>query len=349
MVIRLAVASTDAEYLRRFVSALEQNPQLDISVYSDMDSLLQEVGKSHFDVFLFSSELIADDRKCLELKADLRIQLSDENDSKEGIGDIKYVSKYQRVSRIYSKILDYYAEVGGRKGIEDATYAQFITFYSPIGGAGKTTLALTSAMKYAKQGKRTFYMNLEGMASEDCFLPQDHEKGFSDLMRFLDTDTNFRMKIEGMMKEKTDRLFYINHFSSPNDLYDMTLEEMQSLVEVVRKTGLFEVVVADMGTELSEKNLALFELSDRIVVVDKPDEISARKMRCFCEQHHIMNRNASKMLCVLNFDKGIIGSVSGNLPLMGKVGDVQDRDSSKVIEALVNSEETNFLIAALVD
>lgn len=346
MVIRLAVASTDTVYLRRFVSALEQNPKLDISVYSDADNLLQEINQRRFDVFLFSSELIADNPKCMDLQADLKILLCDENDSENERRDIKYVKKYQRVSRIYSKILDYYSEVGGRKGIADDTCTQLITFYSPVGGAGKTTLALTTAMKYARQGKRTFYMNLEDMASEDCFLPQDHEKGFSDLMRFLNTNTNFRMKVEGMLKQKTDRLFYINHFSSPNDLFEMTEEELQALVEAVQKTGLFDLIVADMGTELNKKNLALLDLSDRIVVVEKPDEISAQKMKCFYGQHHIMKRLSSKMLCVTNFDRGIAGSVQGNLLRIGKIGDVRDRDSSKIIETLVASEETNFLTAA---
>lgn len=348
MAIRMAVASMDEEYLRRLALVLEQYPQMDLSVYCNVDSIIESVGKERFDVFVFSSDIMNESLGCMNLQADLKLQLYDENDIRwEEAANIKYVKKYQRVSRIYRQILDYCAGLGEKSGILDASHTGVMAFYSPIGGAGKTTLALASAMKYAKRGKRTFYMSLEDTASESCFLGQDGKEGMSDLIGFLNSDKSFRMKIEKMIKQKSENFYYINHFSSPNDIYEMNVEDVRELVQALKKSGLFDILIIDMGTGLDEKNCALFGMADKVAVVEKLDEMSVGKMDCFYKQQHIMSEYSSKMAGVVNFYNGAASQHQSPFPMLGRVGDIENLDSTNIIETLAESPKTDFLAAVL--
>lgn len=345
MVIKVAIASKDMNYLERLASGLEKYPRLELSIFYDMSQLECACAGRRYDVFLFSPDLfVLDEQLFMEIKADLKVLLCDENDSvKDIFSNMKRIEKYQRISQIYKDLLNLYSEVCGRDTAFGDAATEIIAVYSPVGGAGKTTVALVLAMKYAKSSKRTFYINMEDMASEDCFLPQGGKKGLSDLMRFIYSDANIGMKIQGMLKSKYDNLFYIDHFSSPNDLYDMNVEDVQELLHAVQKSGLFDVVIVDMGTSLDKKSLTIFELSGHVAVVEKTDELSARKMNCFYEQHHIMKEYGSKMLRIINFDNGISNKIESALPILGKIGDIQNMDASNIIEVLANSTKTEFM------
>ena len=109
------------------------------------------------------------------------------------------------------------------------------------------------------------------------------------------------------------------------------------------------MIVVDMGTGLDKKNLALFEMADRVVVVERADEISARKMNCFYKMHHIMNEFSAKMVRILNFDNGISHPIETKIPEIGRVGDVQNMDSANIISVLANSVKNEFMLSTLMD
>lgn len=348
MVIRIALACKDADYLERLFHGLEKFPDLDLTLYSDEEILMQNLNNRRFDIFVFSPEIFVQDTDYQKVKADLKLLLDDEEHSVSIMfADAKRIRKYQRTGNIYKSMLDYYSDVCGRDRGSGNSLAQIVAFYSPIGGAGKTTLALVAAEKFAKNGKRTFYISLEDMASEDCYLQQGNEKGLSDLMKYVDSDANFAMKIESMLKVRRDNFYYVNHFTSPNDIYDMDISDIQGLLKAIQMTGLFDVVVVDMGTALDKKNLTLFEMSDRIVVIERSDEISARKMNCFCRMYHIINEYGMKMARIVNFDNGISYPIESNIPELGRIGIVQNMDAANIISVLADSAKNEFITGVL--
>lgn len=350
MVIRVALACRDEKYLERLVSGLEKIRNLDLAIFSDAESLSRVLAAKHYDVFLFTTDIFDREMDYLNVKADLKLLLDDEEKViSSTFADAKRIRKYQRISLIYKNILDFYSEICGKDALSGNSASKIVTFYSPIGGAGKTTGALVSAEKFAQHGNRTFYISFEDIASEDCYLQQGAEKGISDLMRYVDSNTNIGMKIEGMLKNRGANLYYLNHFTSPNDMYDMTAEDIHNLLTAIQKTGLFDVIVVDMSTCLEKKNLAIFEISDRIVVVERTDEISARKMNCFYTMHHILNDYSYKMIRIVNFDNGISNAIETNIPELGRIGDVQNMDASNVISVLANSSKNEFLLDVLAD
>ena len=334
MIIRMAVADRNKEYVERLINGLEQYTDLQLSVYTDRKSMQLALQTKRFDIVLFDSSVYKGTPPLAEHI--LGIVLCD--DESEIPSDCKHaprIKKYQRISKIYQKILELYADVCGRNTYaEDGNRARITAFYSPAGGCGKTTLTLASACCLAQRGHKVFYINLEDIASEDFYLPQSEEKGMSDLLVCLGTEINFKVKLQGLLRTKTDNFYYLNHFATPNDVYELKEDELEELLRAVSDTGLFDHVVIDMGISLDRKTIRIFECVDQIVMIGKSDAMAVRKLKTFAQQTHIMNACGGKIVSVMNCEKKVGGVAYHGISADISIPWVRYADEAELIEAL---------------
>ena len=344
MLIKVAVADENTEYVNRILNVLEEYEDLSLSVYTEKQAFEQAAGTRHFDVLLLDPSVY--DGQIAIGKSSLIIILLDETEElPESLKSLRKIHKYQRISHIYQQILELYAEVCKDLGeVAGQGRTATIAFYSPAGGVGKTTLALTAAAKLALRGYRTFYLSLEDIASEDCYLPQNAEKGLSEIASYLGESIHFAMKIQGLLQSKLEKLYYLNHFDSPNDLCEMTQEELGELMEQLERTGLFDFMIVDMGAALNGKTRQIFEMADKIVLVERSDAMAQKKLNIFLSQTHIMAEYGGKMFRVLNFDRGRGSMTACEVPLAGKINAVQNPDAAQLITALASDGCSDFLL-----
>lgn len=345
MNIKLAIADRDGEYIDRLLNVLAEYKDLNLSVYTDREGFEKALEGKYFDIVLFSPSVCSGQISLK--KSTMGIVLREDSvEVPEECREFPQIEKYQRISRIYKKILEFYAEVCGDTGTETGRgQAVTIGFFSPAGGTGKTTLALAAATKLSMQGYKTFYMNFEDIPSEDCYLPQTGEKGMSEMLNCLGTEVNFKVKMQGLLQTKTENLYYLNHFNTPNDIYEMEAEEAGELVASIVKTGLFDFIIIDMGISIDSKNLKIFGEADKLVIVEKPDTMTAKKMERFLMQTHIIKEYGSKMVRVLNCNIGRGSSIGSEIPLLGTVSMVQNPDAAHLITMLAGSTAGDFILS----
>lgn len=247
MVLNIAIADKNEEYIERITSVLEGYEGMNLSVFTEENSLEEALTSREFDILLFDQSVydghIEVGKKFLPI-----MLLEEEHGVNIQFQNYKKIRKYQRISRIYQQILELYSEVSGDfTDVAGQKQTAIVVVCSPVGGAGKTTLALAAATKYAVQGYRCLYINFENIASDECYLPQTGTKGMSEIAAQLGEKINFTLKIQSLLQKKRDNLFYLNHFDSPNDIYELTLEETKELLEIFERSGLFDIIVVDMN------------------------------------------------------------------------------------------------------
>lgn len=340
--IRMAIADSNKEYLDRISDVMEEYADIALSKYTERHSLEAALSTKSFDVLLFDPGIY--DGQVSVGRNMLAVMLLDEDcPVPDTCLDFKKIRKYQRISNIYKQILELYADICKDVGnVVGRPAVISIAFYSPVGGSGKTTMALATAARLAMQGHNTFYINFEDIASEDCYLPQSAEKGVSELVSLLGSGINFPMKLQSLLQNKGEHLYYLNHFDSPNDVYEMTGQEIVELLTEIVRAGLFEYIIVDMGIGLDAKMLCIFEQMQKIVLVEKPDAIAVHKMKTFMAQAHIINEYGRKMVRILNFDNGRAESLASELPLIGRVGAMSNPDSAQLITMLAGSSGLNY-------
>lgn len=346
MTIKLAIADENAAYVERLKKVLEEYEDISLYAYTEKKELEQALASKHFDVLLFDPSIY--DGRPLG-KSTLAVMLAgDAAEIPEYCRELQGIHKYQRISRIYQQVLELCAEICRDAGnVVGQGSVTSIAFYSPAGGVGKTTLALAAAARLAAQGGRTLYLNLEEAASEDCCLPQTADKGMSEIVSCLGQKVNFAMKVQGLLQNKTENLYYFNHFGSPNDIYEMSGEELKELLEQLAKTRLFDFIVIDMGISMDRKFLHVFEYADKIVLVEKADDMAVRKLNCFLAQVHIMKEYGRKMARVLNFDMGRGSMLSTEVPLIGRINAAQSPDAAQFVAMLAQDAGSGYLTQLL--
>ncbi|MCR5676210.1 MAG: hypothetical protein K6G16_10930 [Lachnospiraceae bacterium] len=335
--IKIAVADENRAYLDRLIQAFEQYPDFEVSSFGSGDRLEKALDEKRYDIVL-------SDPAFLPIKTGARtvqILLSDDRSGiTADLEDLPRIEKFQRCDKIQRAILEIYAACSPESSHEGK--AQLVLVFSPIGGSGKTTVALGIAARIAAQGNRVLYQNFEEIPSCQAYLPDREGKGISDLLAELDENLDFSLLIQSMIQNRSENLFYFNTFRTPNDFLAMTDKDTASLFETLQGCGLFDVVVIDAGCSISSKNAALFDLADRIIVVACPGETATAKLDLFYAQKYLMNRYEDKMVQVNNFDSGR-PVTSGSCNVLGGIPAYDRPDCERLIAAISSDQRMRFL------
>lgn len=338
--IRIAIADSDKEYVERLATGIAGYPEFEISTFSNADSLEEVLNTRTYDIVLFSQDMGYTPKpaaRCLFVPLMENVgEVSGEYQSYRGI------LKYQRISRIYKELLEQFSEMRGEIRSEEKAFV--IAVFSPVGGAGKTTLSMIIAEHMAAQGYRVLYQNMEQLPSGGAYLNEvSDEHGISQLLEYLDRDIDFPTKIKSLLQTGSDNLFYMNSFRTPNDLKALTEKDLGVLFDKLRGAGLFDCIVADMSSSIFDLNTKMFDIADSIVVVGRSGDAAAEKLKRFYSQSNILNRFQSKMVQIDNFDCGVASAVHVPVPVLGKISMYQNAEISDIVQQIATGKASAFL------
>ena len=338
--IKLAIVDADSVYAERLATGISQYPEFEISTFFDTDKFEEIVARKNYDVVLFSDALnmnLGIGRKIVFIPL-----MEEQGTISSQYSKLEGIYKYQRVSSIYRDILGKVSLV--RTAIESSSEAFLIGVFSPAGGVGKTTIAAVTALKLASSGKRVLYQNMECLSSGDAYFENKNgERGVSDFLGYLDSDIDFSAQIQSLLNSKQDNLYYMNSFRTPNDLLDLSAEEIKEFVQKLKTSGLFDYIIFDLDSGIDEKNLKLLDEMDTIAVVGADGDTSTKKLELFYAQNHIMARLSSKIMHINNFSSGKEFVNSIGVPQIGRIGIYQNAGFSNLVEQLAKMSGTDFL------
>lgn len=142
--------------------------------------------------------------------------------------------------------------------------------YSPQGGSGKTTLALYTSIKSALLGKKTLLVDMSAFGSiySHLKLNVDQTEGLSDVLSIMKLE-----QFEGTFEEVIDSSLHETHIqnlrvlisANPIKVEGMKESQVLKILDTLSEMN-FETIIIDTSSELSEKNVVLFERVSKIVV-----------------------------------------------------------------------------------
>ncbi|HVO44373.1 MAG TPA: response regulator [Aggregatilineales bacterium] len=146
-------------------------------------------------------------------------------------------------------------------------HAHVIVVYSPQGGAGKTTIATNLAAGLMKEGTKVLLIdcNLQ-FPSVDVFLNLRSPRNLMDLMGSVD-DLDEDL-VENVLITHDTGLRVLLGPANLEDAETIAAEKITLLVE--KLTPLFDYIVLDTPSELSNLVIGLCDAADRIMLVVTP-------------------------------------------------------------------------------
>ncbi len=331
MNIKVAIADRDEVYLERLGEGLQKNSDVICTRYSEQEAFLHALKNRKFDVVLFDPSMLEglEGRTVDFSGVTVPVVLYAEGTDLSGLpGNVEKIAKYQRISGIYRDMVDLFASKRSG-GMTSRQSSMVIAVFSPAGGTGKSTISFKLAGQLAAAGRRSLYVNLEDVPGTDAFAAAGSTGGMDEFFSFvMDGEGDVGLKLEACAAELSPGLSFLPPFSSLMDANGTSADALTDMLDKAAQTARFSCVIVDLSAGLSEKNRAILNRADHIVLVEKPDPCTQAKMGRFLGQYNLMEDYGPKLARVQNFDIGreqLWSScpypVIGRIPFAGTMGE----------------------------
>lgn len=199
------------------------------------------------------------------------------------------IYKYQSGQSIFNSIKRSYKLVNKEFDFDDEYDESYlITVFSPIGGIGKTSVAISLAAKMISYGKKVIYLNLEEISSMGLFFDIDkknYKNSFSDLLYNIDFgEENIKKIISNIINRSSEGLWYINTYNSILDLEEIDAITFIKAINYLKKYSECDYIIIDLGCTLNSIYGALINNSDKTLVLMEQNNISREKITVFLNQ-----------------------------------------------------------------
>lgn len=278
---RLWIADSEASYadaFREYVN-LKKSHLFQVRMCTVPEQLEKALSSEEIEILLISAKWYETMKNFI--RNECVIFLSEGSLPKE-LGRYPAVYKYQSVENILREIMYYYSEQD-----EEEYYTQVskdnrvIGVYSPQEGVRKNKFALTLGQILAED-RNVLYLNLEECSGFSEILDGSHWN-LSDLVYYIrQNKTSFLYRLNSMVR-KLDRLDYIPPCESYTDFCQITVEEWQRLLHLIRTQSSYDFIILDFGNATGHET-DLLRQCDGIYVPVGQDMISQGRVGQW-EQH----------------------------------------------------------------
>lgn len=300
---QMILADGDELYLTNLSNYfMEKAPQLELNLFTDKEMLCQYLEQGEkADILVIDEDFVSKDIRALA--GDMtKIVLSA---SMTAFPGFEFVRKYQKTESLLNEIMLKYAEnTGCLESVQGKSNTRIVTFYSPAGGTGKTTLALALATVSRDFGFRTLYLNLEEVPSIKNVL-QETPGNMSEVFLALKTKgMNPGIKLASSVAvDSNGGFWYLSGVDSISEYEEIDENDIHRFLESVRILSEYDLVILDTSSGMSQKKKQILLDSDLIFVPVVSCEGAVAKMMRYLEEieiHEIYHSIFSKMSLIVN-------------------------------------------------
>lgn len=298
MRIKLALLDRDRNYLDRIVSAFEVKyaDKFEIYSFTELSAALEVLGSNRIDVFV-ANESFDIDIKALPKWCGFAYFVN--STGVESVDDQRAICKFQKAELIYKQILSIHSEHAGRitgmKADDDST--KTIIFSSPCGGSGTSAMAAACAIYYARQNKKTLYLNLEKFGSADAVFTAEGYFDMGDIIFALkNKKTNLALKLESSVRQDVSGVCYFSQTKVALDMMELSTDDILRLLSELRFSGAYDMIVVDMDFSLAQDTIQIFRTANALVWVGDGSATSNAKIQRAYNALSIMEQRTQKAL-----------------------------------------------------
>ena len=279
MARRILLSSKDENYLMnlalKFYTKLDENVQ--ITIITDYIYLAEYVngGFSSEEILVIDKEYYF---SSLNYSIFETVVVLDDNQAEDCVvcENVIAINKFANVGYIYDCIT---AHTSLKEEVMKYTSkdTKIISIYSPIGGAGKTTLAYGICCTLSKAYKRVLYVNIDGLQDFGCMF-NTQENINSNLERCISSQDE---SLKERLAEITGK--YIFDYVKPTRMsmfsVGISLKNYIHMIDEIRGCKEYDYIVVDMVSEFNKEIATIISQSNKVLCVGLQDKNSAFRFR----------------------------------------------------------------------
>ena len=285
----MAVYDVDPFYADRFADFANRKEKIPFTVmaFTTMERLKNYM-KEHTVELLLVSHMV--DKKELERLPVKQIITLTEGEVARLENTYPNVYKYQSTEGIIREVMSIYCgQVQDDSGILAGPKAVILGVYSPVNRCLKTSFALTAG-QILGQDSRVLYVTFEEYSGLSRLNGEVFQGDLSDLLYYYQQGKFNILRLNALV-HTMGNLDYIPPVRYPEDLCQLSPEELAGFVEsLARETG-YETILVDLG-QMGRKAVEVLEICDTVYMPIKDDCVSVAKLEEFDEYLQISQRTA---------------------------------------------------------
>lgn len=279
MKIKLAILEKDANYLSRIVTVFSTKYADKFQVYSftDPNIALSALQPERIDVLLANDGFEIDPDSIPKRCSFAYFVDSADVDT---VNDCAAICKFQKAELIYKQILSIYSETAASIGgvsLSDGT-CKVITFSSPVGGTGTSSVAAACALYHAQRGKKVMFLSFDNFGASDIFFSGEGQFDMSDVIFAIKSrKPNLAMKLESYVKQDSRGVFFYSKTKYALDMLELKHAEKMQLLNELQILGSYDYIIIDADFAYDKDHFELYRKSNAIVMVSDGSEIANLK------------------------------------------------------------------------
>lgn len=284
MKIKVLFLTEDTNYAMRFYRIItgQHSEQLSVFFYTEAEIFREALRTSFPDIAVIGEEF-AD---CtFDIPSNCGIAYFVTRNNIETLSGERAICKYQMVSHICNELLELYAEKKAQAAITlkgSSKGKRIITFLSPAGGVGTSSVSAGCARRLASQGESVLYLNLKVFGSADRFFNGNGAAGLSRVIYALEMDNSATIaKLESAMKKDPCGVYFYSECQSVVDHLSLDKETMEQLFKELFSINRFQWIVVNVDCVLNECLFAQLERSFATFVISDGTESVNYKLNRF--------------------------------------------------------------------
>lgn len=192
-------------------------------------------------------------------------------------GKILHIYKYSKVGRLINACAmwnkNYCREnVSGSDvaNVRENIY-KMVVVCSAQGGTGCSSFARLMAKRFAGEQKRVLLIGFDNIEPSEESVAEDGHTHREFIYKILNKRSNAGLDVMDYVSLH-DGVYSFTKGSGINPLIHLDKDEIMRYIEGITNYNDFDVIVVDLGVDMTERGLALMDLADEICIMHPRDE-----------------------------------------------------------------------------
>lgn len=317
----MAVYDVDPLYADRFADFVNQKEKTPFTVvaFTTLERLEQYAADHDIELLLINGSVM---RETIDRLGAAQVVTLADGDIVSADGQYPSIYKYQATDSIMREVMACYCAGPVRPLGALGNKGDIIGIYSPVNRCLKTSFALTAGQLLSRESK-VLCVNLEDCSGFGALFKETYQTDLSDLLYFYRQGSYSWVRLSSVIYSWGD-LDYIPPVRYPEDLCQVTAEEMADLLERISRESPYDTVIVDLG-QFGKKAASVLEVCGTVFMPVKDDGLSAAKIEEFeeylvCSGHESLNSRIQKIKLPYHSSFGRKESYLEQL-LWGELGD----------------------------
>lgn len=207
---------------------------------------------------------------------------------------IHKIYKYTSIKEIFNELMSE-GLTGVIEGSAGKKETQVVAVYSPIGGAGVTTIAVALSAALAKNHKKVLFLSTEILQNFQFYL---NNKGFlpNEACEVLKSG---REHLYAELKDyiRNEIFYYLPPFYASLAAMGIQFDIYRKFVGDIKESRDYDYIVIDMETGFQEEKASIFSFADRIITVMQQDAFSVQKLENLTRSLELKNNEKFLFIC----------------------------------------------------